>query len=56
MGHGIFVMVNEGDLKGRSAINVIRVRALFVDLDGASVEPLLETEALPRILRLVLSE
>ena len=49
-GQGIFVMINEGDLKGRSAINVTRVRALFVDLDGAPVEPLLATEAPPHIL------
>ena len=49
-GHGIFVMVNLGDLKGRSATNVIRVRALFVDLDGAPLEPLIETKAPPHIL------
>ena len=34
-GAGIFVMVNEGDGKGRTANNVVRVRALFVDTDGA---------------------
>jgi hypothetical protein len=50
MGQGIFVMANEGDLKGRSASNVVRVRTLFVDLDGAPVEPLLATEAPPHIL------
>lgn len=49
-GNGIFVMINEGDLKGRSAGNVIRVRMLFVDLDGAPVGPLLETEVPPHIL------
>ena len=49
-GHGIFVMINEGDLKGRSAGNVIRVRMLFVDLDGAPVEPLLQSEIPPHIL------
>lgn len=38
-GAGVFVMVNEGDGKGRTAANVQRVRALFVDLDGASLEP-----------------
>ena len=36
-GHGIFVMVNEGDGRGRAARNVIRVRALFLDLDGAQL-------------------
>lgn len=49
-GHGIFVMVNQGDFKGRKASNVVRVRALFVDLDGAPVGPLLATEAPPHIL------
>lgn len=36
---GVFVMVNEGDGRGRSARNVTRVRALFVDLDGAPILP-----------------
>lgn len=49
-GYGIFVMINEGDLLGRKASNVIRVRAQFVDLDGAPVEPLLATAAPPHIL------
>ncbi len=31
---GIYIMVNEGNLKGRSAKNVVRVRALFADFDG----------------------
>jgi hypothetical protein len=34
-GAGIFVMVNEGDGKGRCAANVQRIRALFIDTDGA---------------------
>ncbi|MES2280096.1 MAG: DNA-primase RepB domain-containing protein [Pseudomonadota bacterium] len=49
-GQGVFVMVNEGDLKGRKATNVLRVRALFVDLDGAPIAPLLESAAPPHIL------
>ena len=32
-GAGIFLMVNEGDLKGRAKKNVVRVRALFADFD-----------------------
>jgi hypothetical protein len=32
-GHGVFVMVNEGDLQGRSAANVTAPRALFYDAD-----------------------
>lgn len=32
-GAGIFVTVNETDLKGRGIVNVTRIRALFVDFD-----------------------
>jgi len=38
-GCGIFVMVNAGDGKGRKAKNVVKVRALFIDLDGSPYEP-----------------
>lgn len=48
-GHAIFVMINEGDLKGRSARNVIRVRALFVDSDNGPIQPLLEAAVAPHI-------
>ena len=47
-GHGVFVMVNKGDgiahgnaKTCRTAANVVAVRALFVDLDGAPPEPVL---------------
>lgn len=53
-GAGIFVMVNAGDgivkphaRSCRTAANVTRVRALFVDLDGAPVEPVLNSAVLP---------
>lgn len=36
-GAGVFVMVNRGDGKGRSAGNVELVRALFIDTDGAAL-------------------
>ena len=39
-GAGVFVTVNETDGKGRKSVNVQRVRALFVDLDGAPLEPI----------------
>ena len=52
-GAGIFVMVNAGDgvvapgsKTCRTAANVKRVRALFVDLDGAPIAPVL-TSTLP---------
>lgn len=43
-GAGVFVMVNEGDGKGRKAENVIGVRAVFADFDGT---PVPETWGLP---------
>ena len=48
-GHGIFVMINAGDLKGRAARNVIRVRALFVDSDNGPIQPLLDAPIAPHI-------
>jgi hypothetical protein len=44
MGAGIYVTVNETDLKGRSADHVKRVRAYFCDLDGA---PLSNVKRMP---------
>lgn len=46
-GAGIFWMVNYGDGKGRAAGNVTGVRALFVDLDGAPLEPVLSCGLAP---------
>lgn len=48
-GHGIFVMINAGDLKGRSARNVLRIRALFVDSDNGPIQPLLDAPIAPHI-------
>ena len=36
-GAGIFLMINEGDGRGRSNENVIRIRAYFADFDGAEL-------------------
>lgn len=49
-GAGVFVMVNRGDCMGRKADNVTAARALFVDLDGAPVEPVLACALPPRIV------
>lgn len=38
-GAGIFLTINETDGVGRKTENITRVRAVFVDLDGAPVEP-----------------
>lgn len=49
-GAGAFVMVNRGDGYGRRTANVTAARALFVDLDGAPVEPVLSGPISPRIV------
>ena len=49
-GAGVFVMVNEGDEKGRKAENVQQVRALFVDLDDDPLEPILKAPLEPHII------
>lgn len=49
-GAGVFVMVNRGDGYGRKAANVTGCRALFVDLDGAPLEPVLAAPIPPRIV------
>lgn len=49
-GAGVFVMVNQGDGKGRCKENVTGARALFVDLDNAPLEPVLAAKIPPRII------
>lgn len=49
-GHGIFIMVNQGDLLGRKAEHVVRVRAHFIDLDDAPIDPVLASDLPPQIL------
>lgn len=46
-GAGVFVMINQGDQEGRKKENVIRVRALFVDLDGTPLEPVMAAAVKP---------
>ncbi len=47
---GIYFMVNWGDGVGRSAENVTDVRALFVDLDGAPLEPVNNAPLEPHVI------
>jgi len=47
---GVFVTVSATDLKGRQAHNIKRVRAVFVDLDGAPLKPVLEAGLAPHIV------
>lgn len=49
-GAGVFVMVNAGDGKGRRAANVTQVRALFADLDGVPLAPVLAVELKPHLV------
>lgn len=49
-GAGVFVTVNETDLRGRKGSNIVRVRAAFVDLDGSPLEPVLDHAAKPHIV------
>jgi hypothetical protein len=49
-GAGIFVMVNGGDLKGRRATNVVKIRCLFVDLDGSPIEPVKNGPLPPHVI------
>lgn len=49
-GAGIFWMPNAGDGKGRKIENVLRVRALFVDLDGAPLEPVQDAPLAPHVI------
>jgi hypothetical protein len=46
-GHGIFVMINEGDGRGRRAANVVRLRAVFTDDDGKDQREPPSTSAAP---------
>jgi hypothetical protein len=49
-GAGVFVVVNEADGMGRRAENITRVRAVFVDLDGAPLQPVLACMLEPHII------
>ncbi|WP_075882645.1 DNA-primase RepB domain-containing protein [Candidatus Protochlamydia sp. W-9] len=49
-GAGIFFTVNATDGKGRSASHIIKVRAVFVDLDGDPLEPILNSPLEPHFI------
>jgi RepB DNA-primase N-terminal domain len=50
-GAGVFVTINKTDFAGRKKANIKSVRALFSDLDGAPLDPVLaEGEPKPHIL------
>ena len=47
---GIYVTINATDFKGRSAKNIVSVRAVFVDLDGTPLEPVSAAVLPPHIV------
>jgi RecA-family ATPase len=49
-GAGIFITINETDGKGRKGENITRVRALFADLDGAPLEPVMAHQPPPHLV------
>ena len=49
-GAGIFITVNATDGKGRCKENIQQVRALFNDLDGEPLEPVLQSQQPPHIV------
>lgn len=49
-GCGVYVTVNHTDGKGRKQENILQVRALFVDLDGSPLEPVLQAPLEPHII------
>jgi len=49
-GAGIFVTINATDFKGRKAENIVRVRAIYADLDGAPLEPVLAARLQPHVI------
>lgn len=56
-GAGIFVMVNQGDglihspnKTCRTNANITRIRSMFVDLDGAPLDPVLRAESPPDMI------
>ena len=49
-GAGIFVTINATDGKGRTTENIVVVRGVFADLDGAPLEPVLRNGRLPHIV------
>jgi hypothetical protein len=47
---GIYFVVNETDGRGRTEENIVSVKALFVDLDGAPLGPILNAKPRPHII------
>ncbi|TIX17237.1 MAG: hypothetical protein E5V41_11455 [Mesorhizobium sp.] len=50
LGAGVYVTINETNGRGRKAEDIVRVRAVFVDLDGAPLEPVLRHPCPPHMV------
>ena len=49
-GAGVFVTISETDFAGRKKMNITRARAVFVDLDGAPLKPVLTCTFEPHVI------
>jgi Primase C terminal 2 (PriCT-2)/RepB DNA-primase from phage plasmid len=49
-GAGIFITVNETNGRGRKEENIERIRAVFADLDGTPLEPVMQSNLTPQII------
>jgi len=49
-GCGVYVTINKTDGNGRKKDNILSVRAFFVDLDGSSLDPVLNAPIKPHII------
>ena len=49
-GIGVFITINETDGMGRRVENIIKVRALFADLDGSPLAPILKAKPEPHMI------
>ena len=47
---GVYVTINKTDRQGRKTENIIKVRALFADLDGSPLDPILEAKLEPHMI------
>jgi len=47
---GVYVTINKTDRKGRKTENIIKVRALFADLDGSPLKPILKAKPEPHMI------
>jgi hypothetical protein len=49
-GAGVYVTVNETNLSGRAAADIVRIRAYFVDMDGAPLTNLARLGLRPHLI------